>query len=201
MAALISVFWTLSQTPDNDYLAGASHDLFMFQLWLVLTTEGWPGWVSRVTGGSHTMMLARLPTFTHQVLTGPDVDLLFFIQRMACNVRSERKKVRNKLSWRSGQNGQNARSGRCVRYVTCVALRALDGNSAQVATRFSVINHSFTFCRVLDWQVAYFTATFPYIMLTVLVVRGATLPGALQGITYFFSPSWQQLARPEVSTQ
>jgi len=54
---------------------------------------------------------------------------------------------------------------------------------------------------VLDWQVAYFTATFPYIMLTVLVVRGATLPGALQGITYFFSPSWQQLARPEVSTQ
>jgi len=36
-------------------------------------------------------------------------------------------------------------------------------------------------------------------MLTVLVVRGATLNGALQGITYFFSPSWQQLARPEVS--
>jgi len=37
-------------------------------------------------------------------------------------------------------------------------------------------------------------------MLTVLVVRGATLPGAVQGITYFFYPNWQQLARPEVST-
>jgi len=49
-------------------------------------------------------------------------------------------------------------------------------------------------------QVAYFTATFPYVMLTVLVVRGATLPGAVQGITYFFYPNWQQLARPEVST-
>jgi len=49
-------------------------------------------------------------------------------------------------------------------------------------------------------QVAYFTATFPYVMLTVLVVRGATLPGATQGITYFFYPNWQQLASPEAST-
>jgi len=48
-------------------------------------------------------------------------------------------------------------------------------------------------------QVAYFTATFPYVMLTVLVVRGATLPGATQGITYFFYPNWRQLAAPEVS--
>jgi len=37
-------------------------------------------------------------------------------------------------------------------------------------------------------------------MLTVLVVRGATLPGAVAGITYFFYPNWQQLAKPEVST-
>ena len=37
-------------------------------------------------------------------------------------------------------------------------------------------------------------------MLTVLVVRGATLRGALQGIKYFFTPSWKQLASPEVST-
>jgi len=37
-------------------------------------------------------------------------------------------------------------------------------------------------------------------MLTVLVVRGATLPGATQGIVYFFSPNWRQLASPEVGT-
>jgi len=36
-------------------------------------------------------------------------------------------------------------------------------------------------------------------MLTVLVVRGATLPGAVQGIKYFFYPNWRQLASPEVS--
>jgi Sodium:neurotransmitter symporter family len=48
-------------------------------------------------------------------------------------------------------------------------------------------------------QVAYFTATFPYAMLTVLVVRGTTLEGASQGILYFFTPNWQELQRPEVS--
>jgi SNF family Na+-dependent transporter len=48
-------------------------------------------------------------------------------------------------------------------------------------------------------QVAYFTATFPYIMLTVLVLRGATLSGSMDGIMYFITPSWQELTNPEVS--
>lgn len=48
-------------------------------------------------------------------------------------------------------------------------------------------------------QVAYFTATFPYVMLTVLVVRGATLEGSLDGILYFLVPKWKKLASPDVS--
>jgi len=56
---------------------------------------------------------------------------------------------------------------------------------------------------VLRWhnglfQVAYFTATFPYVMLTVLVVRGVTLPGASEGILYFVTPDWSKLLNPEV---
>ena len=50
------------------------------------------------------------------------------------------------------------------------------------------------------FQVAYFTATFPYVMLTVLVVRGVTLPGASDGILFFVSPDWSKLADPDVST-
>ncbi|ELT89984.1 hypothetical protein CAPTEDRAFT_82183, partial [Capitella teleta] len=46
--------------------------------------------------------------------------------------------------------------------------------------------------------VAYFTATFPYVMLTVLVVRGVTLPGASQGILYFVTPKWEMLKSPDV---
>lgn len=45
---------------------------------------------------------------------------------------------------------------------------------------------------------AYFTATFPYVMLTVLVIRGVTLPGAKDGILYFIRPDWLILKKPEI---
>ncbi len=48
------------------------------------------------------------------------------------------------------------------------------------------------------FQVAYFTATFPYLMLTVLVVRGVTLEGASKGILYFLTPDWTKLKEPDV---
>lgn len=52
---------------------------------------------------------------------------------------------------------------------------------------------------MLMFQVAYFTATFPYVMLTVLVVRGASLNGASEGIKFFIVPEWSKLASPDVS--
>ena len=50
-----------------------------------------------------------------------------------------------------------------------------------------------------SFQVVYFAATFPYVMLTILVVRGLTLPGALVGIQYYITPQWEYLADPKVS--
>ncbi|XP_034031149.1 sodium- and chloride-dependent GABA transporter 2-like [Thalassophryne amazonica] len=47
-------------------------------------------------------------------------------------------------------------------------------------------------------KVVYLTATFPYVMLFVLLVRGATLPGAMQGITYYLKPNHTRLADPQV---
>ena len=49
----------------------------------------------------------------------------------------------------------------------------------------------------------YFTATFPYVILIALLVRGVTLPGATKGLEYLFIPDpaklldfevWQQAA-------
>ncbi|XP_072317128.1 sodium- and chloride-dependent transporter XTRP3-like [Eucyclogobius newberryi] len=45
-------------------------------------------------------------------------------------------------------------------------------------------------------KVVYFTATFPYIVLTIYLIRGLTLHGAINGIVYMFTPKMEQLANP-----
>ncbi|XP_077399647.1 sodium- and chloride-dependent GABA transporter 2-like [Vanacampus margaritifer] len=47
-------------------------------------------------------------------------------------------------------------------------------------------------------KVVYFTATFPYVMLIVLLVRGLTLPGAGIGIQFYLYPDLGRLADPQV---
>jgi len=46
--------------------------------------------------------------------------------------------------------------------------------------------------------VAYFTAIFPYICLTVLLIHGLKLDGSLDGIKYFLTPKWEKLVESDV---
>ncbi|XP_035027243.2 sodium- and chloride-dependent betaine transporter [Hippoglossus stenolepis] len=64
---------------------------------------------------------------------------------------------------------------------------------------------SWVFCYFSIWKgvrssgkVAYFTATFPYLMLFILLIRGLTLPGAWDGIYYYLYPDVKKLANLEV---
>nr|XP_046265083.1 sodium- and chloride-dependent GABA transporter 3-like [Scatophagus argus] len=61
------------------------------------------------------------------------------------------------------------------------------------------------FCYFSIWKgvrssgkVAYFTATFPYVMLLILLIRGLTLPGAWEGIYYYLYPDLNRLANHQV---
>lgn len=46
----------------------------------------------------------------------------------------------------------------------------------------------------------YFTATFPYVVLTILFIRGITLDGAINGIKYYLTPQWQKVLDAKVFT-
>lgn len=50
----------------------------------------------------------------------------------------------------------------------------------------------------LLFQVVYFTATFPYVMMFALLIRGLTLPGALDGVHFYLYPNTTKLTDPQV---
>ncbi|XP_068243175.1 sodium-dependent nutrient amino acid transporter 1-like [Palaemon carinicauda] len=47
-------------------------------------------------------------------------------------------------------------------------------------------------------KAAYFTALFPYVVLVTLLIRGAILPGSLDGVAFFITPQWEKLLDPNV---
>ncbi|KAM9775884.1 sodium-dependent neutral amino acid transporter B(0)AT3-like [Syngnathus typhle] len=47
-------------------------------------------------------------------------------------------------------------------------------------------------------KAVYVTTTLPYLVLTIYLVRALTLPGAIDGLVYLFTPDWEILKNPQV---
>lgn len=47
-------------------------------------------------------------------------------------------------------------------------------------------------------KVVYFTALFPYVVLMILLIRGATLEGSYNGIMFYLTPQWERLTEARV---
>ena len=47
-------------------------------------------------------------------------------------------------------------------------------------------------------KVVLWTVPLPIVLLIILVIRAVTLPGALDGLTYYLRPDWQALLKPDV---
>lgn len=48
-------------------------------------------------------------------------------------------------------------------------------------------------------QVVYVTATLPYILLVIILIRGLTLPGSLDGVLFYITPEFERLKDGKVS--
>ena len=51
---------------------------------------------------------------------------------------------------------------------------------------------------ITQWQVTWFTALFPYVLMFVLLIRGLTLPGSKDGIVYYLYPDFSKLTHSTV---
>ena len=47
-------------------------------------------------------------------------------------------------------------------------------------------------------RVVYFTSFFPYFVLVALAIRGLTLPGATDGLAFYFTPKWEGLLKMDI---
>lgn len=56
------------------------------------------------------------------------------------------------------------------------------------------------FCIYFSSKVVWFTATFPYVVLFCLLIRGVTLDGSAHGIAFYLKPNITKLGEAQVSS-
>ncbi|XP_063350211.1 sodium- and chloride-dependent GABA transporter 2-like [Pelmatolapia mariae] len=97
----------------------------------------------------------------------------------------------------------------CWRKLCRRRVLAISGGIEEIGS----IRWELLFCLIAMWIICYFciwkgvrstgkvvyvTATFPYVMLLILLIRGLSLPGALEGVMFYLLPEPSRLIDPQV---
>lgn len=113
-----------------------------------------------------------------------------------------------KGNWNDSGVGINDTVSSSQEYLERRVLRISDG-LAEAGT----VNWDLALCLLLGWiicylcvwkgvkstgRVVYFTATFPYVLLTIIFFRAVTLPGAGEGVKFYLNPNFTRLADSQV---
>uniref|UniRef100_A0A8C4RJI4 Transporter n=1 Tax=Erpetoichthys calabaricus TaxID=27687 RepID=A0A8C4RJI4_ERPCA len=113
-------------------------------------------------------------------------------------------KMNRSLNWTDGRNFTSPANEFWARQVLKIS-----GGIDELGS----VNWEMALCLLLAWiicyfcvwkgvkstgKVVYFTATFPYVMLVILLLRGLTLPGAGAGIIFYLKPDIARLGDPQV---
>uniref|UniRef100_A0A914ZPM3 Sodium-dependent serotonin transporter n=1 Tax=Parascaris univalens TaxID=6257 RepID=A0A914ZPM3_PARUN len=116
------------------------------------------------------------------------------------------------VPWKSCNNSWNTEL--CTRSLN-ETFNVLEMNRSGGFEDLGGIKPSLAFCLLIVFLLVYFalwkgprssgkvvwvTATAPYIILTILLIRGVTLPGASKGIYYYLTPDFEKLLDPGVWT-
>ncbi|XP_058119007.1 sodium-dependent nutrient amino acid transporter 1-like isoform X2 [Anopheles ziemanni] len=105
--------------------------------------------------------------------------------------------------------GLSNRTSSAELYFTKVVLKELDGIDDGIGmpdvrlTLFLILSWSLVLLTLIkgvksSGKASYFLALFPYVVMTVLLIRACTLPGAIDGIVYFLKPQWDKIYDPKV---
>uniref|UniRef100_A0A182YMH2 Transporter n=1 Tax=Anopheles stephensi TaxID=30069 RepID=A0A182YMH2_ANOST len=124
-------------------------------------------------------------------------------------VDSESKAVRSETGLSNGSSTGPSVASSSELYFTKVVLKELDGIDDGIGlpdlrlTLFLVLSWSLVFLTLIkgvksSGKASYFLALFPYVVMTVLLIRACTLPGAVDGIVYFLKPQWDKIYDPKV---
>ena len=76
----------------------------------------------------------------------------------------------------------------------CCLHSFMERNQIHWEGKMSLIKLNKSFITFNYSQLVYFTSVFPYLILIILLVRAATLPGYVDGIMFYLTPQWHKLA-------